>query len=216
MLLSVMMTEFDEAFIVSLLHNSFDRWAQEVAIIASDGKVDSKTLGKTKWTDTGAAAKKYEAWMEEGIEFFNNQVEELQIMRRKATSKTMEEKYLQKKREKMEEKTRGPVKRSFQVSALNGLVAVEEVVQQGGSSIEQQSSIPGTVTFASGSNKCSRSQLGGGRRISNGSEHSSSLITGSYPSGGGGDNDDDNESSDDPSDAIRPRDDYPPRNRTQV
>jgi hypothetical protein len=34
MLLSVMMTELDEAFIVSLLHNGFDRWAQEAAIIA--------------------------------------------------------------------------------------------------------------------------------------------------------------------------------------
>jgi hypothetical protein len=216
MLLSLMMTEFDEAFIVSILHNSFDRWAQEAAIIASGGKVDSKTLEKTKWTNTGAAAKKYEGWVEEGIEFFNDQVEELHILHRTATSKTMEEKYLRKKREKMEEKTRGPVKRSFQVSALNGLVAVEEVVQEGGSSVEQQSSIPGTVTFAKGSNKRSRSQLGGGRRISNGSEHSSSLSAGSYPSVGGGDNDDDNESSDDPSDAIHPRDDYPPRIRAQV
>jgi hypothetical protein len=76
MLLLVMMTEFDEAFIVSILHNSFDRWAQEVAIIASGGKVDSKTLEKTKWTDTGSAAKKYEGWVEEGIEFFNDHVEE--------------------------------------------------------------------------------------------------------------------------------------------
>jgi hypothetical protein len=79
MLLLVMMTEFDEAFIVSRLHNSFDRWAQEVAIIASGRKVDSKTLEKTKWTDTGSAAKKYEGWVEEGIEFFNDHVEELQI-----------------------------------------------------------------------------------------------------------------------------------------
>jgi hypothetical protein len=47
-------------------------------------------------------------------------------------------------------------------------------------------------------------------------DHSSSLSAGSYPSGGRGDNDDDSESSDSPSDAIRPRDDYPPRNRAQV
>jgi hypothetical protein len=66
---------------------------------------------KAKWTDTGSAAKKiYEGWVEEGIEFFNDQVTELQILRRTATSKSMEEKYLQKKREKMEEKSKGPVK----------------------------------------------------------------------------------------------------------
>jgi hypothetical protein len=193
MLLSVMMTEFDEAFIVSLLHNGFDRWAQEAAIIASGGKVDSKTLEKTKWTDTGSAAKKYEGWVEEGIEFFNDQVEELQILRRTARSKTMEERYLQKKREKMEEKTRGPVKRSFQVSALNGLVAVEEVVEkEGGSSVEQQSYIPSLVSFGSGSNKQRKSQLGGSKRNPSGSEQLSSLSD-SHRSGGGGDDEDDDE-----------------------
>jgi hypothetical protein len=113
MLLSILMTEFDEAFIVSICHNGFDRWAQEATIMTFGGNVDSKRLEKAKWTDTGLAAKKYEGWVEEGTEFFNNQVEELQILRRTATSKTMEEKYLQKKREKMEEKTRGPVKRSY-------------------------------------------------------------------------------------------------------
>jgi hypothetical protein len=78
------------------------------------GRSKRKTLEKTKWTDTGSAAKKYEGWVEEGTEFFNNQVEELQSLRRMATSKTiMEEKYLQKRREKMEEKMRGPVNQSF-------------------------------------------------------------------------------------------------------
>jgi hypothetical protein len=42
--------------------------------------------------------------------FFNEQFTEIQILRRMATSKTMEEKYLQKKREKIEEKLRGPIK----------------------------------------------------------------------------------------------------------
>jgi hypothetical protein len=184
-------------------------------ILARGGKVDSKRLEKTKWTDTGLAAKKYEGWVEEGIEFFNNQVEELQILCRTATSKTMEEKYLQKKREKMEEKTRGPVKRLYQVSALNGLVAVEEVVvNDSESGVEQQSSIPGVVTYPSGSNKCSRRQLVGGRRISNASEHLSSL-SGSYQSGGGGDNDDDDESSKDPSNGYC-REKYLPRNQAPV
>jgi hypothetical protein len=199
MLLSVMMTEFDEAFIISILHNAFDRWAQEATIMASGGNVDSKRLEKAKWTDTGSAAKKYEGWVEEGIEFFNNQVTELQILRRTATSKTVEEKYLQKKREKMEEKSKGPVKRSNQISALNGLVAVQEV--------EQQSSIPGMVTYPNVSNKRSKSQLGG-KRISSGSEHSSSLNTSNQS--GGGDTADD-ESSEDPSNNY-----YPPRNHAQV
>jgi hypothetical protein len=205
MLLSNLMTEFDEAFIVSILHNGFNRWAQEATIMASGGKVDSKRLEKAKWTDTGLAAKKYEGWVEEGIEFFNDQVMELQILRRTATSKSMEEKYLQKKREKMEEKSKGPVKRSNQVSALNGLVAVQEDVVR----VEQQSSIPGMVTYPIGSNKRNKSQLGGGRRISNESEHSSSLSA-SYQSGGGGDNADD-ESSEDPSNNY-----YPPRNHAPV
>jgi hypothetical protein len=205
MLLSILMTEFDEAFIVSILHNGFNRWAQEATIMASGRKVDSKRLEKAKWTDTGSAAKKYDGWVEEGIEFFNDQVTELQILRMTATSKSVEEKYLQKKREKMEEKSKGPVKRSNQVSALNGLVAVQE-------DVEQQSSIPGSVTYPIGSNKCSKSQLGGGRRISTGSEHSSSLSAGSYPSGGGGDNEDDDESSGDPSDGYR----FPPRNQAPV
>jgi hypothetical protein len=52
-----MMTEFDEAFIISILHNAFDRWAQEATIMASGGNVDSKRLEKAKWTDTGSAAK---------------------------------------------------------------------------------------------------------------------------------------------------------------
>jgi hypothetical protein len=47
-----------------------------------------------------------------------------------------------------------------------------------------------------GSNKCRR-KLGGGRQISNASEHSSSL-SGSYQSRGGHENDDDDESSEDP------------------
>jgi hypothetical protein len=88
----------------------------------------------------------------------------------------MEERYLQKKREKIEEKTRGPVKRSFQVSALNGLVAVEEVVEQErGSSVEQQSYIPSFVSFGSASNKQRKSQLGGSKRNPSGSEQLSSL-----------------------------------------
>jgi hypothetical protein len=139
--------------------------------------------------------------VEEGIEFLNDQVMELQILHRMATSKTMEEKYLQRKRDKMEEKSKGPVKRSNQVSALNGLVAVQED--------EQQSSIPGMVTYLNVSNKRSKSQLGGGRRISSGLEHTSSLST-SNQSGGGGDNADD-ESSEDPSNNY-----YPPRNHAQV
>jgi hypothetical protein len=90
------------------------------------------------------------------------------------------------------------------------LVAVQEaVVRIGESSVEQQSSIPCMVTYPSGSKKCSKSQLGGGRQISNGSEHSSSLSA-SYQSGGGGDNADD-ESSEDPSNNY-----YPPRNHTPV
>jgi hypothetical protein len=152
MLLSVLMTEFDEAFIISILHNAFNRWAQEATIMASGGNVDSKRLAK--WTDTGLAAKKYEGWVKEEIEFFNDQVTELQILHRTATSKTMEEKYLQKKRKKMEEKSRGPVKQLNQVSALNGLVAVQEaVVRIVESSIEQQSSILGMVTYPNVSNK---------------------------------------------------------------
>jgi hypothetical protein len=210
MLLSVMTTEFDEAFIISILHNAFNRRAQEATIMASGGNVDSKRLEKAKWTDSGSAAKKYEGWVEEGIEFFNDQVTELQILRRTAMSKTMEEKYLQKKGDKMEEKSKGPVKRSNQVSALNGLVAVQEdVVRIGESSVEQQSSIPGMVTYPNVSNKRSKSQLGGGTRISSGSEHSSSLST-SYQLGGGGDNADD-ELSEDPSNNY-----YPPRSHAQV
>jgi hypothetical protein len=67
--------------------------------MASGGKVDLKRLEKAKWTDTGSVAKKYEGWVEEGIQFFNNQVTELQILHRMAMSKSMEEKYLQKKKE---------------------------------------------------------------------------------------------------------------------
>jgi hypothetical protein len=161
------------------------------------------------------AAKKYEGWVEERIEFFNNQVEELQILCRMATSKTMEEKYLQKKREKMEEKTRGPVKQLYQVSALNGLVAVKEVVvNDSESGVEQQSSIPGVVTYPSGSNKRSRRKLGSGRRISNALEHLSSL-SGSYQSGGGGDNHDDDGSSKDPSNGYH-REKSLPRNQAPV
>jgi hypothetical protein len=76
------------------------------------------------------------------------------------------------------------------------------------------SSILGTVTYLNGSDKCSKSQLGGSRQILNGSEHSSSLSAGSYPSGGGaGDNeDDDDESSRDPSDGYH----FPPRNQAPV
>jgi hypothetical protein len=84
------------------------------------------------------------------VEFFNNQVQELQIVRTTAVSKRMEKEYLQKKKKDMEEKQKGPVKRSFQVSALNGLVAVEEVVVVGH---QLQSSIPNTVTYPSGANK---------------------------------------------------------------
>jgi hypothetical protein len=39
-LLSILMTEFDEAFIFSILHIGFERWAQEATILASGGKVD--------------------------------------------------------------------------------------------------------------------------------------------------------------------------------
>jgi hypothetical protein len=45
-LISDFITEFDEAFIVAILHNGFDRWAQEAAIIASGGEVNSKKLEK--------------------------------------------------------------------------------------------------------------------------------------------------------------------------
>jgi hypothetical protein len=96
-LLSDMLSEFDEAFIVAILHNSFERWVQEGKIIAEGREVDSKKLVKTKWMNTGAAAKKYEGWVKEGVEFFNNQVQELQIVWKTAVSKGMEEEYLQKK-----------------------------------------------------------------------------------------------------------------------
>jgi hypothetical protein len=93
-----MLSEFDEAFIVAVLHNSFKQWVQEATIIAEGGEVDSKKLVKTKWTDTGADAKKYEGWVEEGVEFFNNQVQELQIVWTTAVSKRMEEEYLRTKK----------------------------------------------------------------------------------------------------------------------
>jgi hypothetical protein len=60
--------------------------------------VDTKKLVKTKWTDAGAATKKYEGWVEEGVEFFNNQVQELKIVRTTAVYKRMEEEYLKKKK----------------------------------------------------------------------------------------------------------------------
>jgi hypothetical protein len=37
--------------------------------------------------DTGVAAKKYEGWVKDGVEFFNNQVQELQIVQTTAVSK---------------------------------------------------------------------------------------------------------------------------------
>jgi hypothetical protein len=177
-LLSDMLSEFDEAFIVAVLHNSFEQWVQEATIMAEGGEVDSKKLVKTKWTDTGAAAKKYEGWVEEGVEFFNNQVQELKIVRTTAVSKRMEEEYLQKKKKDVEEKQKGPVKRSFQVSALNGLVAVEEVVVVGeNESNESQSSIPNTVAYPVSSNKRLRNQMGGSsrREVSSESDQTSSL-----------------------------------------
>jgi hypothetical protein len=78
----------------------------------------------------------------------------------------------------MEDKQKGPVKRSFQVSALNGLVAVEEVVVVGDhGSDELQSSIPNTVTYPSSANKRLRNQLGGSsqREVSSDSDQTSSL-----------------------------------------
>jgi hypothetical protein len=171
MLLSEIMTEFDEAFIVAILHNGFDRWVQEAAIINNEGTVDSKRLVKTKWTDTGSAAKKYEGWVEKGVQFYNDQVRDLQIIRQSSGSKTMEEKYRQQKKESMEEKKKGPVKRAFLVSALNGLVAVEEVVVDG----SELSVRPTTVTYEA--NKRGWRQLGNDqrRRILTGSEQASSL-----------------------------------------
>jgi hypothetical protein len=154
------MTEFDETFIVAILHNGFNRWAQEAAIIASGGEVNSKTLEKNKWTDTGLAAKKYEGWIEEGIEFFNKQVEEIQNMLKTAISKAMEEQYLQKKSKEVDDKTKGPAKRSFHVSAKNGLVAANKIVVQGN---EDQRSVPSVLEFQTGQNKRGQSQLGNGR-----------------------------------------------------
>jgi hypothetical protein len=157
------MTEFDEAFIVAILHNGFDRWVQEAAIIASGGEVNSKTLEKNKWTDTGLAAKKYEGWIEEGIEFFNEQVEEIQNMHKTAISKAVEEQYLRKKSKEVDDKTKGPAKRSFHVSAKNGLVAVKEVVVPGN---EEHTSVPSHLEFQTEQYKRPKSQLGNSRRVS--------------------------------------------------
>jgi hypothetical protein len=130
------------------------------------------------WTLERAAAKKYEGWVEEGVQFFKNQVKELQIVQTTTVSKRMEEEYLQKKKKDVEEKHRGPVKRTFQVSALNGLVAVEEVVVVGDhESDEPQSSVPNTVMYPSSANKQLRNQMGGGsnREVSSDSDQTSSL-----------------------------------------
>jgi hypothetical protein len=104
------------------------------------GRGGLKEIGQDKIDGHWSGRKKYEGWVKGGVEFFNNQVQELQIVRKTAVSKRMEEEYLQKKK-----------KRSFQVSALNGLVAVKEVVVVGHhESDELQSSIPNTVTYPSG------------------------------------------------------------------
>lgn len=178
MLLSDFLTVFDEAFIVAVVHNGFERWVQEAVILASGGIVDKKRLPKNKWTETGSSAKKYEGWDEEGVVFFNSQVEDLINLRLTTTPKMMEDIYLREKKDQVQESRRGPVKRSFQVTALNGLVDVEEVV------VEEQT-VPTSVVVNTGdgsgrsSNKRQKSQLGNNRtrRVSNGSDCTSQLTS---------------------------------------
>jgi hypothetical protein len=57
------------------------------------------------------SAKKYEGWVEEGVMFFNDQIGDLQKMRLTATSKMLEDKYLNENKDMMmEEKRKGPEK----------------------------------------------------------------------------------------------------------
>jgi hypothetical protein len=109
-LLSDILTVYDKAFIVAIIHNGFDRWVQESSILASGGIVDKKNLPKNCWTDSGALAKKYEGWVEEGVMFFNDQIGDLQNMRLTATSKMLEDKYLKENKVMIEEKRKGPEK----------------------------------------------------------------------------------------------------------
>lgn len=120
---SEIMTVYDEAFIVCVIHNAFDRWVRESVDIAKFGKVNKEIpLPSTKWTDTGSAAKKYEGWDEQGISFFNKEIMELKKLRDTQASKDLEIDYLDQKKLDADEKKRGGVKRiTTSITAMNGL-----------------------------------------------------------------------------------------------
>jgi hypothetical protein len=165
------LTVYDEAFIVAIVHNGFDRWVQESSIVANGGIVDKKNLPKNRWTDNGASAKKYEGWVEEGVVFFNEKIGDLQNIRLTATSKMLEDKYMKENKDLMEDKRKGAEKRSFQVSALNGLVARQEVVRKQ----DDYNNVPGLVLLNPNRSR-SGGQLPNKRRKSrDGSDRSSSL-----------------------------------------
>jgi hypothetical protein len=99
--------------------------------------------------------------MKDGLKrALNFSTSRLKRLHKTVISKAMEEQYLEKKSKEVDDKTKGPAKRSFHVSAKNGLVAVQEVVVPGN---EEHTSVPSHLEFPTVQNKRPRSQLGNSR-----------------------------------------------------
>lgn len=136
--MSELISVYDEAFIVSVVHNAFERWVVEASVVARKGTVNKDDLPATKWTDTGTTAKKYEGWVEAGIEFFNRNITELKKLRKTDASRELEDEYLKNKIEKSEGK-RGSSKRiTVSITAINGLDDDDEDHEITSGNTEQQ------------------------------------------------------------------------------
>lgn len=119
---SKILSVYDEAFIICVVVNAFDRWIYEAKVTAENRSMVKEDIPPTKWTESGSSAKKYEGWDEAGITFFNQTIMEVTKLRDTKASKDLEKEFFQNKQKEREEKKRGGVKRvTVTVTAMNGL-----------------------------------------------------------------------------------------------
>lgn len=86
----------DEAFVLTVIENYFERWKKEGLLRATGKEIVVKQLPKPKWTDVGSCGSTgntCSSWSDEGLRKLNQYMVDINSMRQLSESRKLEELY---------------------------------------------------------------------------------------------------------------------------